>query len=97
MPAPGSAAAAAASHNVPVVGFVNEYGLYGFERQPRGAPDTQGVALLERWLDKGFDLGNHTFSHTHLHLSSRDDFKQDIIRGEEVTRRLLQRKGLHLR
>lgn len=76
---------------------MNEYGLYGFERQPRGAPDTQGVALLERWLDKGFDLGNRTFAHTDLHLSSLDDFKQDIIRGEEVTRRLLQRKGLHLR
>lgn len=93
----GKLLAAAASHNVPVVGFVNEYGLYGFERQPRGAPDTQGVALLEMWLDKGFDLGNHTFAHTDLHLSSRDDFKQDIIRGEEVTRRLLQRKGLHRR
>lgn len=44
--------------NIPVVGFVNERKLY---RVP-GEVDAR-IKLLEMWLDAGFDLGNHTYSH----------------------------------
>lgn len=86
-----------ALHKVPAIGFVNEYGLYGFERHNRGAPDRNSVALLQMWLDAGLELGNHTFAHTDLHATSPALFKQDILLGEAVTARVLQRKGLRPR
>ncbi len=85
------------SHKVPAIGFVNEYGLYGYERESRGAPDPNGISLLRMWLGAGLELGNHTFGHTDLHATSVAAFKKDVIRGEAVTGQLLQQKGLRLR
>jgi len=82
---------------VPVVGFVNEYGLYGFGHDRHGAPDRNGIALLQMWLDAGLELGNHTFAHTDLHATPTAAFDADIIRGERVTAKLLRRKGMRLR
>ena len=42
---------------IPVVGFVNEIKLY----KP-GEVDER-IKVLQTWLDYGFELGNHTFSH----------------------------------
>ena len=86
-----------ARHKVPAIGFVNEYGLYGFERRPHGAADRNGVALLQMWLDGGLELGNHTFAHTDLHATSPELFEQDIVLGEAVTAKLMQRKGMRPR
>jgi peptidoglycan-N-acetylglucosamine deacetylase len=72
-------------------------GLYGYERQSHGAPDPNGISLLQMWLGAGLELGNHTFAHTDLHATSVAAFKQDVIRGEAVTGQLLQQKGLRLR
>jgi peptidoglycan/xylan/chitin deacetylase (PgdA/CDA1 family) len=89
---------AVVSNKVPAVGFVNEYGLYGFEREPgKRAPDQDAVSLLRMWLDAGLELGNHTFAHTDLHAASLSAFKQDIVRGEAVTGELMQQKGTRLR
>ena len=89
---------AVVSNKVPAVGFVNEYGLYGFERDPGGRPpDQDGVALLRMWLDAGLELGNHTFAHTDLHVAPLSAFEEDIVRGEAVTGELLQQKGTRLR
>jgi len=49
------------------------------------------------WLGAGLELGNHTFSHPDLHTTPLDVFEQDVIRGEEVTRRLLKARGQTLR
>lgn len=70
--------------NIPVVGFVNERKLY---RQP-GEVD-QRIKLLEMWLDAGFDLGNHTFSHASLNQIELKDWEDDVIQGESVLRLLL--------
>ena len=86
-----------AAWNVPVVGFVNEYGLYGFRHDRHGAPDRSGIALLQMWLDAGLELGNHTFAHTDLHATSPAGFDADVVRGERVTGKLLRRKGMRLR
>ena len=80
--------AALARHRVPAIGFVNERKL-----QPSGAVEPRRVALLERWLDAGLELGNHTYSHPDLHRVSVETFTKDVILGEKVTRRLLGARG----
>src|SRR5256885_7671263 len=66
---------AVVSNKVPAVGFVNEYGLYGFERDPgERPPDQDGVALLPLWVDAGLQLGNHTFAHTQPYVAALSPF-----------------------
>ncbi len=45
---------------VPAVGFVNEKKLYKF-----GEVDNR-IKALSLWVESGFELGNHTFSHASL-------------------------------
>ncbi|MFN2511011.1 MAG: polysaccharide deacetylase family protein [Pyrinomonadaceae bacterium] len=80
------------SNRVPAIGFVNESKLL-----TNGQLDENRVALLQMWLDANLELGNHTFSHPDINRTPLDDFKQNVIRGEEVTRRLLKAKGRTLR
>ncbi|MDX1579316.1 MAG: hypothetical protein R3266_12575, partial [Gemmatimonadota bacterium] len=41
----------------------------------------------------GLELGNHTFSHLDLHATPLAEFQEDVLRGDEVTRRLLAEAG----
>jgi len=81
-------------HNVPAVGFVNEGKLFagggeaGIDAHSR---------LLELWLDAGLELGNHTYSHRDLNRTPLEEFQADVLRGEVVTRRLMEAKGRRLR
>jgi peptidoglycan/xylan/chitin deacetylase (PgdA/CDA1 family) len=77
---------------VPAVGFVNEWKLYR-----EGHPDPARVDLLRDWLKAGFELGNHTYSHPSLNRVSLDVFEADLLRGEAVTRPLMQSEGRTLR
>lgn len=79
------------ARHIPVVGLVNENQLF----RP-GEMDAR-VALLNMWLDRGAELGNHTFSHPSLNKISLEDFEDDLIRGENITRMLLARRGMKLR
>lgn len=81
-----------ASQKVPVIGFVNESKLYS-----KGQLESYKVDLLKRWLDAGFELGNHTFSHRSANQISADEFNKDIIRGEEITKPLEKSYGKDLR
>lgn len=67
----------------PAVGFVNEGKLGEF-----GRPEAERVAVLKLWLEAGFELGNHTFSHADLHHTALPEFEADLVRGEDVTRAL---------
>ncbi len=78
-------------HHVPVVGVVNEKQLY----KP-GELDAR-TALLSMWLDRGAELGNHTFSHPSFQTTPLDQFEDDVTRGENVTRMLLAQRRLKLR
>jgi peptidoglycan/xylan/chitin deacetylase (PgdA/CDA1 family) len=69
-------------------GFVNEAKLRGSDAR---------AAILEAWLDAGMDLGNHTFSHPDLHRIPLDAFRDDVLRGERVTRALMAGRGLEPR
>ncbi len=81
---------ALAEHGAPAIGFVNEGKLYA---EGASLPEPERVDLLRRWLDRGFELGNHTFSHPDLHRVPLAEFQADAERGERVTRRLLLEHG----
>ncbi len=78
-------------NGVPVVGFVNERKLY-----TRGEADER-INLLRAWLDAGQELGNHTFSHINLQRAPLGAYEDDVVRGETVTRMLLEERGMKLR
>ncbi|MEA2559990.1 MAG: hypothetical protein QOH06_1494 [Acidobacteriota bacterium] len=72
--------AALARHKAPAVGFVNESRL-----QVPGERDER-VAILQRWVEAGMVLGNHTFSHLRLQDTPLERYQDDIVRGDVVTR-----------
>jgi peptidoglycan/xylan/chitin deacetylase (PgdA/CDA1 family) len=76
------------AHDAPAIGFVNEDKL-----RSGGVVDPPRVALLRRWLDAGQTLGNHTYAHPDLHRVPLAEFQEDVLRGEEVTRALLEERG----
>ena len=76
---------------VPVVGFVNERKLYKF-----GEVDER-IKALKMWLDYGFELGNHTFTHKSLNQVGLKAWEDDVIQGESVTRLLLAEHNMKLR
>ncbi len=76
---------------IPVVGFVNEKKLY----KP-GEVDER-IKALQMWLDYGFELGNHTFSHASLNQIELKDWEDEVVQGETVTRMLLAQHKMKLR
>lgn len=76
---------------VPAIGFVNENKL-----EADGMVSPQRVALLERWLDAGLALGNHGYAHLSLHQVDPDAWMADVLRGERVTRPLVEARGARL-
>jgi peptidoglycan/xylan/chitin deacetylase (PgdA/CDA1 family) len=55
------------------------------------------VALLEAWLDRGLELGNHGHSHLDLHGVEPGTWTADVLRGERVTRPLSASRGVPFR
>jgi peptidoglycan/xylan/chitin deacetylase (PgdA/CDA1 family) len=82
-------------HGVPVVGFVNEGKLVVDGETPADA--LARTAVLKTWLEAGFELGNHTYSHHDLNTTPLAEFEADVVRGEPVTRGLLAEHGQRLR
>ena len=76
---------------IPVVGFVNERKLYKF-----GEVDDR-IKALRMWLDYGFELGNHTYSHSSLNQVGLQAWEDDIVQGETVTKLLLAEHNMKLR
>jgi peptidoglycan-N-acetylglucosamine deacetylase len=76
---------------IPVVGFVNERKLYHF-----GEVDER-IKALQMWLEHGFELGNHTYSHSSLNQVGLKAWEDDAVQGESVTRLLLSQHNMKLR
>jgi peptidoglycan/xylan/chitin deacetylase (PgdA/CDA1 family) len=76
---------------VPVVGFVNEKKLYKL-----GEVDER-IKVLALWLEYGFELGNHTFSHASLNKVPLEAWKEEVMRGETVTSMLMAQHKMKLR
>jgi len=79
-------------HRVPAIGFVNENKLYR-----DGELDSTRYHLLERWLQAGMDLGNHTFAHRGATGTSVAEYEADVLKGEHLLRPLMERNGRSLR
>ena len=77
---------------VPAIGFVNEGKLY-----TEGKRDETKVKLLQQWLNAGFDLGNHTFSHINLNENPLEKYEDEILRGEIITKELLAARNQQIR
>ncbi len=81
--------------HIPVVGFVNEGKLFVEGEEPADAEARKSI--LKSWVDAGFELGNHTWSHKDLNTTPLAEFEDDVVRGEPVTRALLAERGKKLR
>jgi peptidoglycan/xylan/chitin deacetylase (PgdA/CDA1 family) len=75
-----------ARHHVPVVGLVNESGV-----ESLGSP--AGTKILREWTQRGFDLGNHTYSHPDFNDLTVAQFEDEIIRGEKTFTPLMNAVG----
>ena len=62
------------SNRVPVTAFVNEQKLYQNQTEER-------IAILKMWVDAGFDLGNHTYSHMRLYNASLEEHERGCHQG----------------
>lgn len=75
------------SEQVPATIFINERQL-----NVPGQRDGR-AAVLERWLDAGFELANHTYSHPSLNAVALWQFGDDVVRGDVITRALVEARG----
>lgn len=76
--------------NAPAIGFVNESKLYVNQEHE---PQSERVAILQNWVDRGFDLGNHTFSHCAFSSTPLETFKDNVIKGAEISRSIMENAG----
>jgi peptidoglycan/xylan/chitin deacetylase (PgdA/CDA1 family) len=72
------------AHRAPALGFVNENKLHA-----PGEVDER-IALLKQWVDAGMTLGNHTYSHPDFNRLTVEQFWDEIVKGEVVTKRLME-------
>jgi peptidoglycan/xylan/chitin deacetylase (PgdA/CDA1 family) len=75
---------------VPVTVFINERQL-----NVPGQRDAR-AAVLDQWLAAGFELGNHTYSHLSASNTPVEQFQDDVVKGEVITRATLERRGQQL-
>jgi peptidoglycan/xylan/chitin deacetylase (PgdA/CDA1 family) len=71
--------------HAPATGFVNLAKVY-----TNGEYDSSRYNLLKQWLGKGFDLGNHTFSHPNYDYTSYLDFTRDIAKDDQGLKPLVK-------
>lgn len=62
-------------HHIPVTGFVIEESVENLGLE-------FGLTVLKQWTVQGFDLGNHTYSHTDINQLSVPQIEDEILRGE---------------
>jgi peptidoglycan/xylan/chitin deacetylase (PgdA/CDA1 family) len=76
-------------YHYPAIGFVNEGKLNEIIRKRQ-------IKVLKRWISAGFDLGNHTYSHSSPNLLGASGYIDDIARGEQVIRPMMEKAHRHL-
>jgi peptidoglycan/xylan/chitin deacetylase (PgdA/CDA1 family) len=71
------------AHHAPATGFVNQKGVVGPQ-------------ILREWIEGGFDLGNHTYSHPDINDLSVEQIEEEIVRGESSIGPLMKEAGKKL-
>jgi peptidoglycan/xylan/chitin deacetylase (PgdA/CDA1 family) len=78
--------------NIPIVGFVN-----GDQLMKEGKIDERKISFLKEWMRKGFDLGNHTYSHKSAHKISVEEYKKDIVDNDKLLRTVIEHEGKQMK
>ena len=77
---------ALARHHVPVTGFV-------IQKNVEELGPAAGPGILHEWTQRGFDLGNHTYSHPNFNDLTVEQFEDQIVRGEASIVPLMRAAG----
>jgi len=72
-------------HHIPVTGFVIQKNV-----------EAVGSTVLADWIARGFDLGNHTYSHADFNGLSAEEFESEIVGGEAAIAPLMKGQGKKL-
>jgi peptidoglycan/xylan/chitin deacetylase (PgdA/CDA1 family) len=78
-------------YKIPAVGFVNESRIYV------DSNSANRVAILKKWLARGYELGNQTFSNKSFNLVADEEYFDDIVQGGRVLNSLLKEHNMKLR
>jgi peptidoglycan/xylan/chitin deacetylase (PgdA/CDA1 family) len=70
-------------HHAPAIGFVIE----------RRVQELAGEELLDEWVKRGYNLGNHSLSHVEMNNLTTDQVEREIIGGEGAFVRALAKAG----
>lgn len=70
-------------HQAPGIGFVIEH----------RAQQLAGEEILDEWVRRGYDLGNHSLSHIEMNNLTTDQVEQEIVGGEGAFVRALAKAG----
>jgi peptidoglycan/xylan/chitin deacetylase (PgdA/CDA1 family) len=73
-------------HHAPAIGFV-------IESRVEEIGKSQGQELLNQWVERGYELGNHTFSHTISDDLTTEQFERGIVAGETSFAAALAKAG----
>lgn len=78
------------AEKVPATIFINERQL-----NVQGQRDGR-AAVVAQWLDAGYDIGNHTYSHPSMNKIPLWEFEDNVIKGEVIMQSLLEERGKKL-
>ena len=79
-------------YDMPILGVVTEQKL-----EVDGVVDPEREILLKKWLEAGHELGNHGYAHKDINDITLDEYKQEVLLGERITRPLAEKTGLPYR
>ncbi len=80
-------------YEVPAIGFVNEKKLFNNDGQ---LVPIRKQMLIE-WMEAGFELGNHTYSHPDYNALESEAFFEEVMKGEVITRPLVHHYNQELK
>jgi|HubBroStandDraft_5_1064220.scaffolds.fasta_scaffold08414_4 peptidoglycan/xylan/chitin deacetylase (PgdA/CDA1 family) len=73
-------------HHVPVTGFV-------IQKSVEELGSVAGAAILREWVQRGFDLGNHSYEHPDFDDLTIEQFEDQVLRGETTFVPLMNAAG----
>ncbi|MBI4906819.1 MAG: polysaccharide deacetylase family protein [Acidobacteria bacterium] len=69
----------------------------GFVNEGLGCGALHVSNSINSWLNEGHIIGNHSFSHRDINSIPLSEYTADVLKGEVITRAMLEQRGLRLR